>query len=83
MTIVLQDTTLLALEDIKTLVSELIDEKENDPLDSLCFSDRSNPFIATIFSQKMNCRATELQDFLAVEDSEILRKICSNLTEAV
>ena len=67
MTIVLQDTPLLAMEDIKTLINELIEEYESeDPLDQMMLPDRSNPFIATIFSKNMNCRATELQDFLIV-----------------
>ena len=83
MTIVLQDTPLLSMEDIKTLVNDLIQEKEQDPLDTINQSDRSNPFIATIFSSNMNCRATELQDYLAVQEDQILRQICQNLTEAV
>ena len=45
--------------------------------------DRANPFLAMIFSSKMNSRATELQECFMLTDDEILRKICSELTLAI
>jgi len=83
MTIVFQDTSFLALQDIKNLIDKLLTESPDNTLDLMMQLDRATPFFSLIFSSVHNCRACMLQDYVLASHRDILERLCKNLKVAI